>query len=60
MFSLQQRALYRYMSNSTVIENTNDEMNVMTEDINEGPVVDLGQIDPVSLPAGRNLVLTHT
>ena len=44
------------MSDSTVIEKTNDEL---AEDINEGPVVDLGQIDPVSLPAGRNLVLTH-
>lgn len=43
------------MSKSTVIEKTNDEVGITAEDINEGPVVDLGQLDPVSIYTGKQL-----
>ena len=37
------------MSKSTIIEKRNDEVNLTDVDIIKEPVVDLGQVDPVSI-----------
>ena len=37
------------MSQSAIIEETKDDVSMTDEDMNNKPVVDLGQLDPVSI-----------
>lgn len=48
-FHKQWRLHTRCMSKSAIIEETKDDVSMTDEDMNNEPVVDLGQLDPVSI-----------